>query len=161
MLTRDAISLLSANQWNAREVCAMAMRLLDIADLVPGEGDVVERVRILLSEFAEARKWLTVQFSGSPHEAHEMPVSQLAKRLDEQLRRAEQERDEARAGWAKASAEKVSLLAAITGLAELADEARMEWRYPPPTVANKEQRDEWDRRRCELRDVAPISGELP
>lgn len=88
LMREDILRLRSENaatggDSSIEELCAMALALLDIADLVPGEGDVVERVRHSLA--------------GAHHE--------VIRNLTEQLRRAEAELSEARKAHGIASYE--------------------------------------------------------
>lgn len=85
--------------------CQMALH--DIQDLVPGEGDVVERVRELKEELD----------SHSADERVHMLQAERISGLQEQLRRAEAERDEA----LKAASH---LERGITALRSERDEAR-------------------------------------
>lgn len=90
MLTREEIAslrvFLGDDTVESDELCAMALALLDIAELVPGDGELIERVRELKDELGG---------HSADERVHVLQAERISG-LQEQLRRAETERDEAR-----------------------------------------------------------------
>jgi len=119
-------------------------RLIAVARLANEQAEECGRLRgqlaILTAEenpdYATLRKQLADRDATIERLTEQLTTERLARAVIPVEIRLEAERDDAMGRFAMAKG--------------LADQARRHWQYPPARVAEKEERDEWDRVRAEL-----------
>ena len=108
----------------------------DYATLRKQLADRDATIDSLCTEREELRKYLLGRDATIERLTEQLTTERLARAVIPVEIRLEAERDDAMGRFAMAKG--------------LADQARRHWQYPPARVAEKEERDEWDRVRAEL-----------
>lgn len=101
------------NRFETEQLCSMALALLDVAELVPGDGDVVERVR---KELNDRRRDIDAMRDA---EDRLLAAQKRIAALETELNECD------------------DLRAKLAALAAAAEKHRNAWRYPSPATADR------------------------